>query len=631
MTGENSNKDGEDGAAKNPWTLDRRTVLQLGGAGIASFGMLGMSSNVVSATTNCADGPFERAYSGETISLSELSSDETPDTDDTANASLSSSPLNPLSEDERESRRAAVRGQRPPTDAQQADMEVQRPNGDRLRVGAEYDGVNAEGTRGGVPSDSQIATNEEKHIHALNRQVAVFDKESGEQQLKVQLEDIWESVIPEPDGGFVSGSPFVFDPRARYDRNEDRFIIAAVQFQQGIAEDGSVIDREEIEEGADKPGLGEDEDASTAEESTPDPRPPKGYFVVAVSATDDPTGEWHVYRLPPENADGPDNLGLVDYPTLGLDRDAIYLTQNFFPNDGSDVRVSMVTLDKEAMYDGEAITAHHFDNLDNPTDDYLDFTVQPALQPFSGGSDGTYYMVNSVFPKTQETPLASTLTFWEVTDPIDDPSLECFIVEVDPYTSPPNARQPDSDTFIDPVGRRLMNADYNAETGSLWTAHATAIDWSGDGTLVSAIRWYEIDTESRSLVQSGIYGEPGHSYFLPTIGSNDDTTIIAHNVSGPNTFPRMDVAGRTEGFVQNQLEDAVVIEAGKSRYDYGEGMDVMRWGDYNGISVDPQTGHFWTVSQYSPDINIPPEAERRDPYHTRIAEVSFDWWFDHDQ
>ncbi|MFC6964182.1 hypothetical protein ACFQL7_21735 [Halocatena marina] len=36
MTGENSNKDGEDGAAKNPWTLDRRTVLQLGGAGIAA-------------------------------------------------------------------------------------------------------------------------------------------------------------------------------------------------------------------------------------------------------------------------------------------------------------------------------------------------------------------------------------------------------------------------------------------------------------------------------------------------------------------------------------------------------------------------------------------------------------------
>jgi hypothetical protein len=51
--------------------------------------------------------------------------------------------------------------------------------------------------------------------------------------------------------------------------------------------------------------------------------------------------------------------------------------------------------------------------------------------------------------------------------------------------------------------------------------------------------------------------------------------------------------------------------------------DPLRWGDDNGVS-DPSSGRFWTVSQYSPETEIPPEADERDPYHTRIAEVSFD-------
>jgi hypothetical protein len=109
-----------------------------------------------------------------------------------------------------------------------------------------------------------------------------------------------------------------------------------------------------------------------------------------------------------------------------------------------------------------------------------------------------------------------------------------------------------------------MNADYN--DGSVWTAHSTAIP-GADGRPVAAIRWYEIDVASRSVVQSGTYGTPERSTFLPTIGSDGDTTVIAHNVSGPDTFPRMDVAGRTAGHTQGELEDSITVESGKSAYD----------------------------------------------------------------
>ena len=139
--------------------------------------------------------------------------------------------------------------------------------------------------------------------------------------------------------------------------------------------------------------------------------------------------------------------------------------------------------------------------------------------------------------------------------------------------------------------------------------------------VVAAIRWYEIDVATRTLVQSGLYGEPDKSYFIPTVGSDGDSTVIVHNVSGPETFVRMDVAGRTADFTPGEIEDSVIVEEGKSKYDALEGTEE-RWGDYNGVSVDPKTGRFWAVSQYSPDTNEP--VNGRDPYHTRIAEVYFD-------
>jgi hypothetical protein len=363
----------------------------------------------------------------------------------------------------------------------------------------------------------------------------------------------------------------VFDPRARYDRKDDRYIVCATQYEPGLTSDGEILDRADLEERAGFEDEGGD-DAATTQVS----RPPRGWFLVAVSATSNPNGEWYVYRLPPEDVDPEtgepriDNTGLVDYPTLGFDQDAVYVTQNFFGQ--SKFEVTMVTLDKAAMYAGEEVTAYHFDQMTDPDADGFTFTVQPAQQPFSGGSDGTFYLANSDFPTPFPGP-TGTLTLWELTDPLDDPSLECYKLDVDPYVYPFPARQPESSSLIDTLGTRLMNADFNG--GSLWCAHSTSIP-GGGGRPVAAVRWYEID-----------------------------------------------VGGRTADHTQGELEDNVVVEDGKSKYD-ALAASVERWGDYNGVSVDPSSGTFWTVSQYSPDIDIPVEEDERDPYFIRIAEVTFD-------
>lgn len=590
MTAEDS--DQTDSIAKH--FLRRRTLLKAAGAGVGGFSLAGLSG-AGSAKSGCARGPFESSYEPGTVNVGRIRADQAKGENPGSMGSASPGATDDSS--------AEV----------PSGISVQETvAGDgTLGILTEYDGVNSLETRGGVPSDSQVAVGSGKVVHALNRNIAIYNKDSGRREQFFRLERLWEPVIPEPEGGFVFDVPFVFDPRARYDRKHDRFILCATQFQFGLTGSGEVIDREALEEQAELEEEREEESEAFAQAS----RPPRGWFLVAVSATSNPNGRWHVYRVPPEDAGGVDNIGLVDYPTLGFDQDAVYLTQNFF---SAEFDVTMVTLDKAAMYAGEEVTAYHFDQMRDPDADGFTFTVQPAQQPFSGGSGGPFYLVNSDFPISFPGP-TGTLTLWELTDPLDDPSLECFTLDVDPYTYPPAARQPESNSRIDTLGTRVMNADYN--DGSVWTAHSTTIE--GEDGPVAAIRWYEIDVVSRSVVQSGTYGAPDRSTFMPTIGSDGDTTVIVHNVSGPEIYPRMDVSGRTSHHTMGELEDSVVVEDGKSKYD-ALARTEERWGDYNGVSVDPSSGTFWTVSQYSPDIDIPVEGDERDPYFTRIAEVAFE-------
>jgi len=235
----------------------------------------------------------------------------------------------------------------------------------------------------------------------LNRNIAISNEQSGRHEQLFRLERFWEPIIPGPDGGFV------FDPRTRYDRKDDRFILCVTQFQFGLSNDGSIIDRKAVEEAA-KEG---DERELTALS-----QPPRGSFLIAVSATSNPNGEWYVYRVPPEDAGGVDNIGLVDYLPLGFDRDAIYLTQNFF---GAEFDAMLVTLVKATMYTGEKVTCNYFDGISDPNADRATFTVQPAQQPFSAGIDGTFYLVNSDFSIPFLGPIG-TLTLWELTDPLGE-------------------------------------------------------------------------------------------------------------------------------------------------------------------------------------------------------------------
>jgi len=170
-----------------------------------------------------------------------------------------------------------------------------------------------------------------------------------------------------------------------------------------------------------------------------------------------------------------------------------------------------------------------------------------------------------------------------------------------------------------------MNLDY--ADGSIWTAHTIRHNWSDDtDDDVAAIRWYEINPEVPEVVQSGTFGEPGTSYWLPHIRSDGSRTLVGYNISGPETYPSIEVAGRTTEIPTGEMEDTVLIQAGESSLVHPNrfvNRDPLQWGDYMCVSVHPTSGKFWVAGEYSPDVDVPLDAEDPDPYQTRITEVSF--------
>jgi hypothetical protein len=451
-----------------------------------------------------------------------------------------------------------------------------------------------------IPSDNQLATGPNHHVTVINSEIGFIEKGAPEDGADrkggpfddddyithYRLEEFFEPVLSLADeekdeGPLQFKNTQVFDPRVRYDSGAGRFYILCVEFNL--------------------------RDVAQPDDFT-------GAFLLAVSSSDDPTEPWTVYRIPPT-----ENFGLVDYPTLGYDGEAVYLAQNFFalPSFSFD-GATLTVLKKDSLLDGTPVDAWEFSGLRNP-DGSLAFTVQPAAM---SGETGSYYLANSRFQEGR------TVTVWDVTVPEDfsqPPGINNGAVRVAPYANAPGAEQPDTEKKVDTLDTRLMNLAYDSTDGTLWAAHTTA---SGD------VRWYEIDPTGPTLVQGGAYGRPNQSTFLPTVESNGDSAVIVHNVSAETEYTGVEVAGRTDSFDTGQLEDSDVIKEGEVGYNYddtrgavGPGGEetVLRWGDYNGAAVDPKDGSYWVIGQYAkdptPDAEGPDESEL---YGTRIANVKFE-------
>lgn len=310
------------------------------------------------------------------------------------------------------------------------------------------------------------------------------------------------------------------------------------------------------------------------------------YELVAVSATDDPTGEWYQYAFEFDN--------MPDYPKLSVWPDGYYMACNqFVPPNLDWGGGAIIAFDRDAMLNGDSeatmvffSTGYNYGSL-LPAD--LDGTVLPP-----DGQPMVYFSRGN-----------SLLYHWDVVIDWDDvnnstSSFQGGIPTASFSTTGISVQQPGTSQTLNVVQCRLMFSLQYRNFGDYQVLVANHTVNAGSGR--AGVRWYEIRDygDGWEIYQQGTYApDDGNSRWMGSIAINATGNIaLGYSVSSSSTYPSIRIAGQTQGAPMGlgilDIDEVSIKEGSASQ----TGID--RWGDYSHMSVDNVDDNtFWYTTEYT--------------------------------
>jgi hypothetical protein len=362
---------------------------------------------------------------------------------------------------------------------------------------------------------------------------------------------------------------------------------------------------------------------------------------IAVSQTADPTGAWNIYRLPVQNngTQGTPDHGcaggfcLGDYPHIGADANAIFLTTNEFALFGSGFYGAQIyAISKQALASGAASPNVVLFNGGDPSIPAPAFTVWPAIS--SGGQyatahGGTEYLLSSdaVF---YDSGTSNTIWLWSVsnTQAIDttpaNVTLSVSPLTVQQYAVPSSLAQqkpgstPLRDCFallgcapnylgypnhVYSTPRELAVNDSRMQqvsyaNGKLWGTLDTDVLLS-DGSHGSGINYVVVNPDSGHIFANDTLALPDANLTYGAAAvTQSGRGVITFTVVGPNDYPS---AGYASLDAKIGAGDVHIAAAGAGPWDGFTGIPYLgggrpRWGDYGAAAADGNT--IWLASEY---------------------------------
>ncbi|MFQ5706800.1 MAG: hypothetical protein ACE5HO_05080 [bacterium] len=392
-----------------------------------------------------------------------------------------------------------------------------------------------------IPPDPHMAAGPNHIIATVNVEFGIFDK-SGNKLFGIDANSWFDNVLTNADP---------FDPQIVYDHFDDRWVMVWVG--------GNLVD--------------------------------EAYYMLSVSDDSDPLGTWCNWALP-AHFDGmtPSN-DLNDYPKIGVDDKAIYVTANMFDlTTNAFEYVKLRIIEKTQLYNNTCGAVTWTDLWDLRDPNSLGQTVFTTIPAVTFGTPGVEYMINDS-PYTTGT----FMTLWTVNDPIGTPSLTAVNVPVVASEEPPDADQlGGSTTLIDVGGRRVRNAVYS--NGSIWTAHSVA---GGTGQAFAFARYVRIDVNSQTTLEDVSIGLDDFWHYYPAIQvDNNLNMVMGYTRSGLTEYAGAFFTGRRNSDPAG-LPASTLLKAGEDNYVKTFSGTRNRWGDYSGIALDPSTGSIWMFLEYA--------------------------------
>jgi hypothetical protein len=404
----------------------------------------------------------------------------------------------------------------------------------------EYTGISGTGW---TPPDDNLAVSPTTVIEAVNESLGFWDQ-SGNPITSNGSNILRFTTL----FSGVGGSLGVFDPRIVYDpANGGHFIL--VGLEQGTNPQVSNLD-------------------------------------IAISTTNSPlptASDWYLYRVNTVTSSGGTNYWL-DFPGLGFDSQAIYVTGNLFSFGSNNfLGAKLMTFDKNA----------------------LETTGTPGgtPSPLSPANSQVITDGGSIQPAVTLDPTAPAeymIEDWDtndvrihaVTNPLNGSFSRTTDIVPVPYhgLNVPGAVQEGSTHLIATNDSRIINAVYR--NGSLFAAHTVQ-----NGSLATAV-WYQIAPNgwpnfgTPALTNSGsIEPSPSTFTFFPSIAvdANGDLALSYAESSSSMYASAYYTVIPTSG-----PSTSGVIQSGQAVY------TGNRWGDFSGMAADPTTpGVFWGVGEYT--------------------------------
>jgi hypothetical protein len=421
------------------------------------------------------------------------------------------------------------------------------------------------------PPDSMGAAGPTQYIVAVNGRIRSFNKTTGlaDGVLNVNTDTFFNTVMTPP----VS-SNFTSDPRIRYDRLSGRWFIIMIDVP---GETGSLPNRVMI---------------AVSSGST-------------ITSTSNFTFFYFEHDLVGQTPNV-DTGDFADYPTLGIDTNALYIGVNVFASTGAFSNTTGFVVNKNSILGTGPIIVTAFRGLittDGP------FTPQGVDNYDPAATEGYFIGVSNIsFGK---------LILRRVSNPGGTPAISSNIaITVNSTYFPLEVPNQGGAKPLDAVDDRLFAA--HMRNGNLWTAHNIAVNSSGIGTSAGdrdGTRWYEltgvVSPGTPSVIQSGTVYDTAASnprfYWIPSVMvSGQGHAAIGFSTAGTKEYANAGTVGRLSGDAAGTTQTPVLYTASTTAYNpSGDNSNPSRrWGDFSYTSLDPNDDMtMWTIQEFCNTTN----------------------------
>ncbi len=407
-----------------------------------------------------------------------------------------------------------------------------------------------------TPADGNGAVGLNYFVEFINGSFTVYDKSDGSGVAKISDMKFWSNKGPGGDGvggiNFAS-SDAVSDPRVIYDPAAQRWFASQVDYNGSLG----------------------------------DPTLESDYYLLAVSDTDDPGGSWHVFSF----LAAPGGIRFADFPTLGVDANAVYLAGDMYHGTNNSLGTSLTMIPKaDLLANPPVITNRIFFGVTNYA------TRGAVLQPVTcldGSSSGNVLAAGSLGDDFlfHSNLVATTVLHPGAANATLAPATNLW---VEAYTAPLDPTQPDGSATLADNDARFSARVYTVG-GVIFAVHNTEVGGR------AAIRWYRINAANDALLESGTIADPDLDLFYPSIAANPNgVVVIGCNGCSLSTYiSSYAYVGLTAGGVTTFGNSILLASGSVSYHDVAEQFglaDESRWGDYSTTSVDPSDPtRFWTI------------------------------------